>query len=328
MIRSKDIAAMVGVSRQAVSAVLNNSRQNCVSPQKRAEILKIAAEHNYRPHYAAQALKTGKSNMIGIVMPAWINPYSAELCTAFHQELTKKNYTPFFTIDNNYNPVPGNIEQLLSLQVAGIITVAASLLPDNIDIPVVSYFFDDPRFDSVGFNGEYNISLVLKYLKDLGHTKIGYFGLLSPNLTQFMMLEAKRLNLEIHERWILGKKYSLDGSLFDILLEQNRNQDLPTALIVHNDALALKIMRRIHDCGFKIPEDFSIIGHDDVSYCANTIPALTTLSCGSANEIAASMVDLLLARIKDPDLPRQKVDIKAKVIMRESVINLNKKGTY
>ena len=85
------------------------------------------------------------------------------------------------------------------------------------------------------------------------------------------MLEAKRLNLEIHERWILGKKYSLDGSLFDILLEQNRNQDLPTALIVHNDALALKIMRSIHDCGFKIPEDFSIIGHDDVSYCANAL---------------------------------------------------------
>ena len=174
MIRGKDIAAMVGVSRQAVTAVLNNSRPNCVSPEKRAEILKIAAEYNYHPNHAAKALKTGKSNLIGVVMPQWQNPYIAGLCMALQRALAARNYTPFFTIDNNYNPVPGNLEQLLSLQVAGLITVASSLLPDNMDIPVVSYFGDDPRFDSLCPNVEEKFRILLEYLKECGHKKIGY----------------------------------------------------------------------------------------------------------------------------------------------------------
>ena len=176
MIRCKDIAEMVGVSRQAVTAVLNNSRPNCVSPEKRSEILKIAAQYNYHPNHAALALKTGKSNLIGIVMPPWHNPYIAELCMALQRALTAWNYTPFFTIDNNLNPVPGNLEQLLSLQVAGMITVASSLLPDNIDIPVVSYFIDDPRFDSVCIDSHTSSRQISEYLQKCGHRKIGYLG--------------------------------------------------------------------------------------------------------------------------------------------------------
>ena len=315
---------MVGVSRQAVTAVLNNSRPNCVSPEKRAEILKVAAEHNYRPNYAAKALKTGKSNMIGIVMPQWSNPFIAELCTALQQALAKENYTPFFTIDNNYNPVQGNLEQLLSLNVAGIITVASSLLPDNIDTPVVSYFYDDPRFDSVCLNAELNARQILVHLKEYGHRKIGILSLSNDRKNKILRAEAGKMGLELPERWI-SHAATLTEEMFDMLLEKNRNQDLPTALIVHNDALAFKVMRRIHECGYKVPEDFSVIGHDNVSFCDNSVPALTSLGCGSPDEIAAAMIDLLMKRIKDPARSREKIELKTKVIERESVLDLTKK---
>ena len=323
MIRCKDIAVMVGVSRQAVTAVLNNSRPNCVSPEKRAEILKIAAEHNYRPHYAAQALKTGKSNMIGIVMPPWSNPYIAELCTALQQKLAVANYTPFFTVDNNFNPVPGNLEQLLSLHVAGMITVASSLLPDDIDTPVVSYFYDDPRFDSVCLNAELNSRHILEYLKECGHRKIGFLGLSKDRKNKILRTEAEKMGMELPERWMIGHDNTQTGEVFDILLEKNRDQELPTALIIHNDALAFKVMRRIHECGYKVPEDFSVIGHDNISFCDNVVPALTSLGCGSPGEIASAMIDLLLKRIKEPSRPREKIEVKTQVIKRESVLILN-----
>lgn len=325
MIRCKDIAAMVGVSRQAVTAVLNNSRPNCVSPEKRAEILKIAAENNYRPHYAAQALKTGKSNMIGIVMPPWSNPYIAELCTALQRRLAAENYTPFFTIDNNYNPVPGNLEQLLSLHVAGMITVASSLLPDNIGTPVVSYFYDDPRFDSVCLNAEVNSRQILEYLKECGHQKIGFLGLSRDRKKQILRAEAEKMGMELPERWMIGHDKTQTGEVFDILLEKNRGQELPTALIIHNDSLALKVMRRIHECGYRVPEDFSVIGHDNISFCDNVVPSLTSLGCGSPDEIAAAMIDLLMKRIKDPDRAREKIELQTQLIRRESVLNLHNK---
>ena len=322
MIRCKDIAAMVGVSRQAVTAVLNNSRPNCVSREKRAEILKIAAEHNYRPDHAAVALKTGKSRMIGVVMPPWENPYIAELCMGLQRSLLARNYTPFFAIDRYQNPDPENLERLLSRHVAGMITVAAPILPDNIDIPVVSYFHDDPRFDSVCPDFERDARRYIEHLKKYGHRKIGYLGLCRDKKFSCLISEAARCGLEFHARWQVNYNPAFCEDSFDQLLKQNEGKDLPTALIIQNDACALKLMRRIHDRGFRIPEDFSIIGHDNIAYSRSTVPALSTMSFGSPDEIAESLVGLLMERMENPGKPREKVLLKSELIERESVLNL------
>ncbi|MBO4646947.1 MAG: LacI family DNA-binding transcriptional regulator [Lentisphaeria bacterium] len=325
MIRCKDIAAMVGVSRQAVTAVLNNSHPNYVSKEKRAKILQIAAEHNYRPDHAAVALKTGKSNLIGVVMPPWENLYSAELCMGIQRSLAARNYTPFFAIDNKYNPVPGNLEQLLSLHVAGLITVAAELLPDKIDMPVVSYFHDDPRFDSVCQNPALNSRLIIEHLKKCGHRKIGYLGFPTRIAARHLTLEAKRCGLEFPDRWKVdfGDKPCEDS--FDRLLERNRGRDLPTALIIHNDTSALSLMHRIRERGYRIPEDFSIIGHDNIRYCITAVPTLTSMSVGTPDEIAEAMVSLLMERMNDPVRPREKVLLKSELIERDSVLILREK---
>ena len=322
MIRCKDIAAMVGVSRQAVTAVLNNSHPNYVSKEKRTQILRIAAEHNYRPDHAAVALKTGKSNLIGVVMPPWENPYIAELCMGIQRSLAARNYTPFFAIDNNYNPVPGNLEQLLSLHVAGLITVAAQLLPDNIDIPVVSYFHDDPRFDSVCLNSAQNARLIIEHLKECGHRKIGYLGFADRIAARHLTIEAKRCGLEFSDRWKIDFDRKPFEDSFDRLLELNRGRDLPTALIIHNDTSALKLMHHIRERGFRIPEDFSIIGHDNIPYSITAVPALTSMSVGTPDEIADAMVSLLMERIKKPDRSRKKIMLKSELIKRESVLDL------
>ncbi len=324
MIRGKDIAEMVGVSRQAVTAVLNGSRPNCVSKEKREAILRIASEHNYHPNYAAKALKTGKSNIVGVVMPPWSNPYIAELCMAMQQALAAKGYTAFFTVDNNYNPVPGNLEQLLSLQVAGMITVASSLLPDNINLPVVSYFHDDTRFDSVCTDAEHSSRMVIDYLKRCGHRKIGYLGWMTDRRLKCLVSETARCGMEFHERWRIGATHPLDEDLFAKLLERNCRQDLPTALIVHNDALALKVMRSIYEHGYKVPEDFSIIGHDNIPYCTSVTPSLTTMSYGTPAEIADTMVGLLMKRMKNPAAPREKILLKPELFKRETVADLTK----
>lgn len=324
MIRGKDIAEMVGVSRQAVTAVLNGSRPNCVSKEKREAILRIASEHNYHPNYAAKALKTGKSNIVGVVMPPWDNPYIAELCMAMQQALAAKGYTAFFTVDNNYNPVPGNLEQLLSLPLAGVITVASMLLPDNMDIPVVSYFHDDPRFDSVCPDAELNSAVCIDYLKKCGHRKIGYLGLMTDGRVKYLNIEAARRGLEFHDCWQIGAAHPSEEDLFSKLLKCNRDQDLPTALIVHNDALALKVMRSIYEHGYKVPEDFSIIGHDNIPYCASVIPSLTTMSYGTPAEIADIMVELLMKRMKNPSAPREKILLKPELFKRETVFDLTK----
>jgi len=322
MIRSKDIAAIVGVSRQAVTAVLNNSRPNCVSREKREAILKVASEHQYQPNQAAVALKTGKSRLIGVIMPPWRNPYIAELCMAIQSGLVEKNYTPVFAIDNNFNPVPGNLRDLLSLNIAGLITVAASLLPDDVRIPVVSYFHKDPRFDAVSIDADQDSRLIMEHLKARGHRKIGFLGTFRLPRYESLVRTAEEYGLEFPERWHVNlDDLASPADSFDLLLERNKGRDLPSALILFNDDLAVPIMRRIHERGYRIPQDFSVLGHDDIAYSANTVPSLTTIRFGSPDEIASAMIRLLMKRIKDPARPREVTILKSRLIERESVSN-------
>ena len=131
-----------------------------------------------------------------------------------------------------------------------MITVAASLLPDNIDIPVVSYFFDDPRFDSLCPDAEINSRMIIEYLCRKGHRKIGYLGWLRDRRVKFLIAEAARCGMEFHERWQIGAVRSFKEDLFQKFMEKNRGQDLPTALVIHNDDLALKIIHSIREYAY------------------------------------------------------------------------------
>ena len=238
--------------------------------------------------------------------------------------LAMNNYTPFFTLDNNYNPVSDNLSQLLSLQVAGIITVASSLLPDNMDIPVVSYYYDDPRFDSVCPNVEQDSQLIIEHLNAYGHKKIGYLGTLLDQRLKYISLEAERRGLEFPECWRVDSSAceNLEPYIESLLkLKEEKNQ--PKALIFHNDALALKLMRCMRKYNILIPQDFSIIGHNNIVMCENTTPALTSVSFGAIDDIAKVMVELLMEQVKNPERPRKKVLLKSKLTIRESIMNLN-----
>jgi len=199
-----------------------------------------------------------------------------------------------------------------------MITVASPILPDDIGIPVVSYFHDDPRFDSVCPDFERDARVYIEHLKEYGHRKIGYLGLCRDRKFNSLISEAERVGLEFPARWRVNYIPATCEDSFDQLLKQNEGKNLPTALIILNDAGALKLMRRIHDRGFRIPEDFSIIGHDNIAYSRSTVPALTTISFGSPDEIAESLVSLLMARMQNPDGPRKKTLLKSELIIREA----------
>ena len=205
-----------------------------------------------------------------------------------------------------------------------MITVASSLLPDNMDIPVVSYFHDDPRFDSICTGAEHSSKMAMEYLKKCGHRKIGYIGPKRDSRFKFLNRDALVCGLEFYDRWQIDHRYASEEDTFSKLLKGNRNQDLPTALIVHNDVLALKVMRSIHEHGYRVPEDFSIIGHDNIPCCTSITPSLTTMSYGTPAEIADTIVELLIKRMKNPASPRQKIVLEPELFKRETVFDLTK----
>ena len=110
------------------------------------------------------------------------------------------------------------------------------------------------------------------------------------------------------------------GVLFDRLLAQTEKEARPTAILVHNDPLALALMRRIHERGYSVPGDFSVIANSEVPSAAHCKPPLTTVARdfdGYAREVLAGLEELFQGR------PFGVRRVPSLLIERGSVRNLN-----
>ena len=78
-------------------------------------------------------------------------------------------------------------------------------------------------------------------------------------------------------------------------------------------------MRRLHECGLRIPDDLSLIGHDDIGLCGRLVPTLASVGYGSREELARKLVDRVLNRLAHPELPRSVEVLPPQLIRRESI---------
>ena len=91
----------------------------------------------------------------------------------------------------------------------------------------------------------------------------------------------------------------------------------PTALLAINDLLAIGVVRAAADLGLRIPNDLSLLGFDNITLSNYLVPRLTTVTKDSPT-LGKKVFELLLARLQNPDLPRQQIHSPARLIIRES----------
>jgi LacI family transcriptional regulator len=94
-----------------------------------------------------------------------------------------------------------------------------------------------------------------------------------------------------------------------------------TAVLASNDLSALGVMQALQDANLKIPDDVSVIGHDDILVLSNIKPHLTSLHVPKI-DMGHAALDLLQARIQSPDRPIQHVLVAESLVARETVANV------
>lgn len=160
---------------------------------------------------------------------------------------------------------------------------------------------------------------VLAYLQSLGHTKIAVVGLRGDIRYTYFFEALKEYRMRCPERWqvLFSGVFREGGELFDRLLKQSGG-NLPTAILAHNDQMALAVMRRIHELGYSVPGDFSVIGNENIALAKESVPSLTSVSYADPAELAAKMVNMLLERKANPAMPLQRLLIEPGLVIRES----------
>lgn len=164
-------------------------------------------------------------------------------------------------------------------------------------------------------------SQAVRELIEMGHREIGFiateqkFQTVEDRYQAYLgtMLSA---GLEPKADWIVsGVPGSLTGGR-EAVQEYRRRGVMPTALVFVNDWMALGASNELTRLGYRVPEDVSLVGHDDTPICQDMSPALTTVDTRQ-QEVVSRAFDLLLKQIDKPFAPVAET-IPARLVRRES----------
>jgi len=287
-----DIARKANVAKSTVSKVINNYEG--VNEETRNHILKIMKENNFWPNATARSLSTNKSNIIGLFTASSLNDqFFREVLEGIEEVMGRAGYDLYYFLGGPWNISQKSninysfVEKSRDRNVDGVILLSYLIENDQhfkaiqeSSIPTV--FID---LDIEGNNTSYvmsdnikGVKQAVEYLYDLGHKKIGYIDgsdTSRPAYFRFsgfkkIMMEKK---LELQENWICRSEFTAKEG-FQAMENILKLDQKPTALLIQ-DNMAVGALHAVHRSGYKTPEDFSIIGFDDIELSAHY--GLTTI---------------------------------------------------
>ncbi|MEG1002301.1 LacI family DNA-binding transcriptional regulator [Clostridium sp.] len=325
-----DIAKEVNVSKTTVSMVLNNKDHN-ISDETRQKILKKARELNYVPNYLAKSLITNKSYSIGVIVPDIQNPFFSEIAKAIEKIAEKNGYS--MVLCNTFNSIKkekNHINLLMSKSIDGVIIAPVSdeneslkmLQSNGIPFVVVDRLVKDfEKFNGVFCDNREGISLGVDFLYKKDKRKIAFVGGDSGLETS-----NRRLNSyidKVNELGILNDDlkiyadYSMEGgfSATESLMKRNIEID---AIFYSSDVMAIGGMKYLLRNGYKIPEDISILGFDNINICSFIEPELTTVA-QPISKMGEESINLLLKLINKEAVETDIIKLEPYLIERGTV---------
>lgn len=327
-----DVARLAGVSIKTVSNVVNG--QAGASEETRERVRRIIAELGYQPNLSARTLRSGRSGVIGLVVPELSLSYFAQLADAVIARAGERGLVV------QIEQTGGELEREIAVLASPRVQLADGLLfaplgiaqhqvqPPLATLPLVvlgERIFDGP-VDHVTMRNAEAARAATETLLAAGRRRIAVIGAHPGELpgTATHRLEGYRAALtaagaEYDARLIEEAQlwHQADGArAMRRLMERGAQFD---GLFAMNDALALGAMRVLQDVGLRVPEDVAVVGIDDIDESRYSIPSLTTVDPGR-EAIARTAVDLLVERIEHQGgvLAGRDVSVDFAVVRRES----------
>ena len=310
--RLKDIAEKLNISLSTVSKALSNHPK--ISTKTKEKVLNITRELNYQPNLIARSLKLKKTKTIGIIIGDITNPFYAEILKG-SENIANLNGMSIILCnsDYNYDKELEYINVLMAKKVDGILLTPSSNRNSleflrKADTPfVIMDALPDPEIphNCVYTDHYYGTYTAIKYLIDLGHTKIvlinGPSFITSCKQVELGFLKAMcENNIEVKNEYLIEGNLKIQDSFkaMEKLLKLKDNK-LPTAIFINSDEAAIGVYGAIYSTGRRIPEDFSIIGYDDIPGSKYLSPPLTTIS-QEKNQLGILSMNILIEEINGP----------------------------
>jgi DNA-binding LacI/PurR family transcriptional regulator len=286
MVSSKDVAKLAGVSQATVSRVMNNPLS--VKPVKRNKVLQAMEQLNYKPNLIARSLITNSTRTLALFSGTLNNGFFVETTDSIVSVCTKYGYHTmvFFEGEADKKEI---VDSIIGSKVDGIIMSNITLddpILEEIEESGIPYIFFNRRPRN---RGNYVVldnimagEMITNHFLELGHEKIAYIS--GPeNISTFYERKVG------YENALTSANMDINPELVQIInpvtteVEKTtwkimNMKNPPTGIIFATDAMALTGMDTIMSMGYRIPEDVSIAGIDDIKISSHQAIQLTSVA--------------------------------------------------
>lgn len=328
----KDIANVLNISAAAVSKAFHNDSR--ISEKTKKAVRQVAENLNYQPNNLASALRSGKSKLVGVIVPRTNSNFFSSVIQNIEEILNKEGYNIIITQSNeSYKKECASIDTLLFTQVDGIIASMANETV-NLDhfekikakgIPLI--MFDrgenDLNVDYVGIDDYYSSHLIVNHLVEQGCKRIAHIGgfkhtRIFNNRIRGYIDALQKHNLPLDKELLLESNLTIEDGRQKMsqLLALNKR---PDAVYVAGDYAALGALQILNESKINVPNEIALVGFGNEPFTGMVTPTISSIHQFS-EEIGKKAAETFLSYVDKENIKQtlNKIILNAELIVRES----------
>lgn len=333
----KQIAREAGVSVMTVSNVINKNYGK-VSAETAQRVETLVKKYNYTPNLSARSLSGKRSHIITVLAPEWSepfnilsDPYRQQMIGAIECQLRKCGY---YVMLRAYRTAADVVSLFHNWSVDGAIFFyppftedeMRGVLETGVPCVVIDRYYESLAPLTVDLDDYRGGSLPARFLLQNGHRKIAFAcPFRDPSIVVHHRIRGfaealKEAGAAFPARYFFNSSGTYQDGI-RIGREICAMEDRPTAVVTTLDRLALGILEGVRLSGCAVPDDVSIIGFDNWEVLEYVHPKLTTVAQDFEKKVA-SVVELLMRRIRGEEIAQPHITLNVELIDRQSVRTL------
>ncbi|GLT14731.1 MULTISPECIES: DNA-binding transcriptional regulator CytR [Vibrio] len=328
MATMKEVAQLAGVSTATVSRALMNPEKVSNATRKRVE--DAVLESGYSPNSLARNLRRNESKTIIVIVPDICDPYFTEIIRGIEDTAAEHNYLVLLGDSGQQLKRESSFVNLVFTKQADGMLLLGTDVPFDVSKPeqknlpplvMACEYAPELELPTVHIDNLTAAFDVVNYLTQMGHKKVAEMsGPAEASLCQFrhqgFQQALRRAGIEMNPNYQVHGDFTLESGV----TAANKLLSLPeppTAIFCHNDSMAIGAIQQAKKQGFRVPQDLSIVGFDDIQFSQYCDPPLTTIA-QPRYEIGKQSMLMLLEILKGREVRAGSRLLEANLVVRNS----------
>lgn len=325
-----DVAKLANVSISTVSRVVN--RRAVVNADTRARVESAIQQLGYQPNPFARGLMLRRSDVVGLVLPDIHGEFYSEIIRGADAEARRRGLNLMVSsardVDDSSSLLSAIQQRMLLDGVAVMVSeinvdIQRVLAKSSIPVCVLDENLDGDGHDSVAIDQQFGAAALCEHLiRHCGVRRIVFLGGHETNVDTAARLDACRTVMSRDDLDIAGEDvhfldYEYDTAYRYASQHMSAWCGPNVAVFAANDEMAAGVVAAAIEQGIRVPNELRVVGFDDTRVARMMRPMLTTVRV-PMSEMGSQAINLLCARIADPQQPPRHVSLRPELIVRES----------